>query len=347
MPQNKPRPSILLKPVLGTVVAVALASGSAMSEPKLEPRVDAVEKAIILNYITDTVQSGQIVKLGQEVNALQASDTLQWGFIGALGAGHVQQAGQIGDLEKSDAKQDKALDKQAGQIGKLQAADDKHDAALDKAAEAIKTVAKQSAEAVEEAKAEAAEKIEAVEAVNDAQDKAITKNAARIGEAEKVNAKQDAEIDGLQKSDKRQDKKLSEHETRLTANEALDAAQDITLASHGAQLSTHNQLIGDLAAENKDQWAAINANSALLSDHSRKLGELAEGVAMAMSLPDTYLGDLENYSVAASCAAYDGKGACGMAFVARIDQSRWSVNVKGAMSDGGQAAGAVGVRYGW
>lgn len=126
---------------------------------------------------------------------------------------------------------------------------------------------------------------------------------------------------------------------------------DGTLASDGGQiygtLSTHNSQIAALESLTATQGAAINAHSALLSQHSKRLDSVEKGVAISMSLPDAWLGEKERFAIMGNIGGFGGETAIGLGAVARIDQN-WSVNAKfGADTEFEEFGWSLGARAGF
>jgi len=171
---------------------------------------------------------------------------------------------------------------------------------------------------------------------NDQQDTALASTEERLDDGDQKDAQQDAALE-----------KVTKAVTKAAPKSNQDSAQNARLDLHQSQIDRNTVDIGDMKEDLRDQQSAINAHSALLSEHSAKLGQLSEGIAMAMSLPDTWLSDLERYAIAGNVATYDGHTALGAAFIARLN-SNVSINLKGSVtSDFNQFGASVGARYGW
>lgn len=98
--------------------------------------------------------------------------------------------------------------------------------------------------------------------------------------------------------------------------------------------------IGAVQADNANQWNAINGNSDRLDTH-------AKGLAIAMSMPDAWLGEKEKFAVAGNVGGFDSETALGFAAIARIDHT-WSLNTKFGADTGFEEYGwTVGARAGW
>lgn len=91
----------------------------------------------------------------------------------------------------------------------------------------------------------------------------------------------------------------------------------------------------------------LDAHSAMLSQHSKRLDTLDKGVAIAMAMPDAWLSDKERFAIAGSLGGFGDETAIGFAAIARIDQT-WSLNAKaGADTEFKEFGFAVGARAGW
>lgn len=118
-------------------------------------------------------------------------------------------------------------------------------------------------------------------------------------------------------------------------------------ANVGDELSTHNGQIAALNNVTASQGAAINANTALLSQHSAILDEHSKGIAIAMALPDAWLGDKEKFAIAGNIGGFGDETAVGFAAIARLDQN-WSLNAKfGSDTSFEEFGWTVGARAGF
>ena len=126
---------------------------------------------------------------------------------------------------------------------------------------------------------------------------------------------------------------------------------DGTLASDGGQiygtLATHTGQINDLIGVTSTHGAAISAHTAMLSEHTARLDEQAKGIAIAMSLPDAWLGEKEKFAIAGNIGGFGDETAIGFAAIGRIDQT-WSLNAKfGGDTEFKEFGWTVGARAGW
>ncbi len=123
------------------------------------------------------------------------------------------------------------------------------------------------------------------------------------------------------------------------------------LATDGGQifstLSTHNDQINDLYNLNAAQQNSLNAHTALLSEHTKRLDEQEKGLAIAMALPDAWLSDKKHFGVFGSVGGFGGETAIGFAAIGRLNET-WSVNGKlGADMDFDQLGWQVGFGAQW
>lgn len=311
-------PAMAQGPWKSQVVYIDLSKDEKQRLDEVEKKLDEAEKQLgqtqdilILEHLKLKSVTGTSVEIGSEVQDLQSENGSQWAAMGLLGTSQSIQAAQI---SASTAKLDSSAKKDASQ-----------DAAL----------------------AEHEDRITASEAKDKAQDAAIDGVADQLDEVSEAAQKAAAEAKAASKKNKNQDKQLANHETRIAATEASVGVNTVQIAALRGDVDRQEVEIDTLAAESRQQQAAINAHDALLSEHSAKLGALSEGIAMAMALPDTWLSDLERYAVAGNCATYDGNAACGFAFIGRLN-TQWSFNVKAsAPTNFNQFGATVGARYGW
>lgn len=82
-----------------------------------------------------------------------------------------------------------------------------------------------------------------------------------------------------------------------------------------------------------DQQQAIDANTAVLSQHAATLDDHAKGLAISMAMPDAWLSDSKSFGIFGSVGGFDDETALGFAAIGRLDET-WSVNGKlGADTD--------------
>lgn len=173
-------------------------------------------------------------------------------------------------------------------------------------------------------------KVDKAETTNTQQDQTIAVQGAQIEQVEAKNVQQDQAIVDVTKTITR----------TVNKSAKVDAAQN-------AHLEVLDGEVHHLQDENRDQWTAINAHDALLSEHSAQINKLGKGVASAMAMPDLYLGDLENFAVAGSMGYWDGETAIAFGMVGRMDRN-WSVNLSvAAPTDFSSIGGRLGVRRAW
>jgi hypothetical protein len=112
-------------------------------------------------------------------------------------------------------------------------------------------------------------------------------------------------------------------------------------------LTTHNGQIAALESLAATQGAQINANTALLSQHTAKLEDHSKGLAIAMAMPDAWLSDKKRFGVFGAIGGLDGETAMDFAAIGRIDET-FSLNAKlGADMDFDQFGWQVGVGAQW
>lgn len=105
--------------------------------------------------------------------------------------------------------------------------------------------------------------------------------------------------------------------------------------------------IYDLRTENSEQWEAISANTALLSQHSSRLDSHAKGLAIAMAMPDTWLQPHEKFAIAGNIGGFDDETAIAFSGIARIDET-WSLNAGlGSDTEFKEFGWKFGARAGW
>lgn len=92
-------------------------------------------------------------------------------------------------------------------------------------------------------------------------------------------------------------------------------------------LANHNAQIADLHDLNAAQQQTLNAHTALLSDHTRRLDEQAKGLAIAMAMPDAWLSDKKTFGIFGSIGGFGDETAMGFAAIGRLNET-WSVNGK-------------------
>ena len=205
-------------------------------------------------------------------------------------------------------------------------------------------------------------------------------SALQSGKADKSyvdsqNATQNAFIIGNYVIDGFQQNQLDEHEDRLDAhkkaiihNYKWDAKQQKEINRLEWSDGKQWKAIGGLKHENKKQWNAIHdleewnedqdirldAQQAILSQHSKEIGQIngrldkhEKGLAIAIAMPDAYLQQNEKFAIAGNLGFFDDETALAFAAIGRINQT-WSVNA-GIGSDTGfkEVGGKVGLRAGW
>ena len=107
--------------------------------------------------------------------------------------------------------------------------------------------------------------------------------------------------------------KLGEHDGRLN--------------NHAVHLANHGGRIGNLEADNANQWSHIRANSEMLKQHGEHLDTIDKGLAITAALPDAWLGDSKHFGVFASVGGFNDETAFGFAAIGRINQT-FSINTK-------------------
>lgn len=116
------------------------------------------------------------------------------------------------------------------------------------------------------------------------------------------------------------------------------------LASDGGEI--YNRL-GSLEGVTGSHGSQLNAHSALLSQHSARLDEHAKGLAIAMAMPDTWLGEKDRFAIAGNLGGFSDETAIGFAAIARIDQT-WSLNAGvGSDTEFEEFGWKIGARAGW
>lgn len=104
--------------------------------------------------------------------------------------------------------------------------------------------------------------------------------------------------------------------------EVVTSDKDGNLATDGGQIFGR---LDSLESVNASQGAAINAHSALLSEHAARLDKQARGLAIAMAMPDTWLQPNEKFAIAGGFGGFDSETALAFSTIARIDET-WSLN---------------------
>lgn len=143
-----------------------------------------------------------------------------------------------------------------------------------------------------------------------------------------------------------------EHQITLGTGQDTIKARGITSEKSRARQSGPLELVttdafGNLASDAGQTFSQINANTALLSQHSAQLETQGKGIAIAMAMPDAWLGDKERFSIAGSVGGFDGETAIAFAAIVRIDQT-WSLNAGlGADTSFEEFGWKVGARAGW
>jgi uncharacterized coiled-coil protein SlyX len=203
----------------------------------------------------------------------------------------------------------------------------------------------------------------------------IASHHARITATENKNTEQDGRLTGVENKNTEQDGRLTgvenkntEQDGRLTGVENKNTEQDKRLDKNDKTDKKQWFAIGGLAHENHQQWKAIgglaawnqqqdmrlNAHEAILSQHSatlgahsRRLDKHEKGLAIAMSMPDTWLSDKEKFAIAGNIGGFGDETALGFAMIGRVNET-WSLNMGvGTDTSGNEFGWKAGARAGW
>ena len=104
---------------------------------------------------------------------------------------------------------------------------------------------------------------------------------------------------------------------------------------------------GRLATDGGATHAAIESNAHAIAANSTAIQENAEGVAIAMAMPDAFLDSTENFSIAAGFGGFNGETAFGAIGTARIYGSFSAYAGGGVSTSGSQWGWKVGARAGF
>lgn len=304
---------------------------------------------------------GAVVSMGHDISVLQGYSSAQWGIANSLALSQSAAITAANDQQKQVTANTEAVNAHGNTLGEHEKRieegekkDRQQDNALKSATKAITKAAKETAGKVEAASKQTAAELAQIREAAAAQEEKLSKEERKnnkqdkqISKLQDSDAKQNKRIRGVEQHNARQDDQLAGHEKRITVTEAETRAHAIMLDHHGRTLASHGEDIRDLGRENADQWRAISSHEKTLDAYGVQIGQLREGVAMAMAMPDTWLSDLESFAVAGNVATYDGATALGFAFVGRLT-THSTMNIKAAgTSDLKQFGLSAGYRYGW
>jgi hypothetical protein len=165
-----------------------------------------------------------------------------------------------------------------------------------------------------------------VDTQNATQQTQINSNTTRITNAEAVNASQQTQINS--------------NTTRITNVEAVNGAQQTEIAD----LQTDVAALNDTAGGLQSQIDQLNS----------KDKDLAEGIAIALSLDKPYLHSGQTFGVNVGWGGFDGQNAVGLTAAGIIDRGAFGPNstttLHGGVAAGtgsGQIGGRAGVSFGW
>ena len=184
----------------------------------------------------------------------------------------------------------------------------------------------------------------------------LDNHEARITSGEVKNSEQDSRLHGhdstLADHENRitsntaknveQDGRLDNHEARITTGEVKNSEQDSRLDGHDTTLATHtlqiagvqavndtqNTRLGSLETVTANHEMRLNAQDALLGQYGNTLNEHSKGIAISMAMPDLYLTEKENFSIAGNFGGFADETAIGVGAAVRLNKN-WSMNLKG------------------
>ncbi len=176
------------------------------------------------------------------------------------------------------------------------------------------------------------------------------KNAQQDGRltgVENKNTEQDGRLNGVENKNKEQDK-------RLDQNDKTDKKQWFAIGGLAHDNYKQWHAIGKLDVKNDQQDMRLNAHEAILSQHSatlgahsRRLDKHEKGLAIAMSMPDTWLSDKEKFAIAGNIGGFGDETALGFAMIGRVNET-WSLNMGvGTDTSGDEFGWKAGARAGW
>jgi hypothetical protein len=204
-------------------------------------------------------------------------------------------------------------------------------------------------------------RITALETNDGIQDIAIASHTAtladhetRVTNTETVNGTQQTQIDNNTAVNNSQQTTINGHTTTLATHTTQIAGVQAKNVEQDGRLDGHDTAIGSLETITASHTSTLNAHSALLSEHSatlkdhgNRLDEHEKGLAIAMALPDAWLGDSKQFGVFGSVGGFNNETAVGFAAIGRIDQT-FSLNAKfGADTEGKQFGWQAGVGAQW
>jgi hypothetical protein len=189
----------------------------------------------------------------------------------------------------------------------------------------------------------------------------IASHDARITATENKNTEQDGRLTGVENKNTEQDGRLNgvenknkEQDKRLDQNDKTDKKQWFAIGGLAHENHQQWKAIGGLAAWNQEQDMRLNAHEAILSQHSatlgahsRRLDKHEKGLAIAMSMPDTWLSDKEKFAIAGNIGGFGDETALGFAMIGRVNET-WSLNMGvGTDTSGDEFGWKAGARAGW
>lgn len=120
--------------------------------------------------------------------------------------------------------------------------------------------------------------------------------------------------------------------------------REVVTSDAGGRLATDGgEIFGRL--DGHDQ--AITAQSALLSEHTARLNEQAKGLAIAMAMPDAWLGEKQRFAIAGGVGGFGDETAIAFSAIGRLDET-WSLNAGfGGDTEFKEFGWKVGARAGW
>jgi uncharacterized coiled-coil protein SlyX len=254
-----------------------------------------------------------------------AWDSVQQAQIGSLQAGHAAQGTAIVTLQGTVSGHTTTLTYHGGRITALETNDAAQDATLNGHTTAIGALQSQTA----------------------LQQDQLDSHEQRLDDSDVKNGEQDDAIEAEKVRNDDQDERLDKQKKAIKANYAWDKKQQGQIKDLKQENQDQWDHIGSLELATEQQGAAINAHSALLSQHTAKLEDHSKGLAIAMAMPDAWLSDKKRFGVFGAIGGFDGETAMGFAAIGRIDDT-FSLNAKlGADMDFDQFGWQVGLGAQW
>ena len=105
--------------------------------------------------------------------------------------------------------------------------------------------------------------------------------------------------------------------TSQTSKDRQQGSLEVVTSDSGGRIATDGGAI----------FSTLDAHTALLSQHTKRLDEQAKGLAIAMSMPDAWLSDKKTFGIFGSIGGFGDETAMGFAAIGRLNET-WSVNGK-------------------